>query len=425
MGFPVWYNPAMANTQIMAIIAIVHVFISHFAIGMGLYVIAVEHFSLRLKNAVLKEYAKKNASLILLISAILGAITGVGIWFTISLLSPAGTSILIHAFVWFWATEWVFFLIEVVTIFLYYFLWDKIDDKLHLIIGFIYFLAGFFSLVLINGIISFQLTPGKWLSSGNIWDAFFNPTFIPSTIARFGFCVVLAAVYSTLVLSFQKDKNVKKIASRLSGVFILTGFILSFIGSIWWVNVIPAEIKSNFLGGNLVLSNFYKFYIYTGLALFVISFIFLFFIPKYVNIVTSIFLLIIAFSSFAYFEYTRERARKPYIIRDYLYSNGLHPGDIDNINTMGIIEYNKWLSLEKELNKTSSGELSFKLQCSNCHSLFTYNSLENKLKGLTGDDIYYILDGLAYNPLMPPFVGVDNEKRALAEFLAEKLNKGR
>jgi hypothetical protein len=40
----------------------------------------------------------------------------VGIWFAIGLTHPEATSTLIHNFVFGWAMEWVFFLVELTTI---------------------------------------------------------------------------------------------------------------------------------------------------------------------------------------------------------------------------------------------------------------------------------------------------------------------
>ena len=39
-------------------------------------------------------------------------VSGVGIWFAIGLAAPEATSTLIHNFVFGWAIEWVFFLVE-------------------------------------------------------------------------------------------------------------------------------------------------------------------------------------------------------------------------------------------------------------------------------------------------------------------------
>lgn len=44
----------------------------------------------------------------LFLTMVFGSITGVGIWFVISVVNPSATSDLIHNFVFGWATEWVF-----------------------------------------------------------------------------------------------------------------------------------------------------------------------------------------------------------------------------------------------------------------------------------------------------------------------------
>jgi len=42
MDYPVWISQYLAGAQLVAIIAVLHVFISHFAVGMGLYVVLAE-----------------------------------------------------------------------------------------------------------------------------------------------------------------------------------------------------------------------------------------------------------------------------------------------------------------------------------------------------------------------------------------------
>ena len=39
------------------------------------------------------------------------------------------------------------------------------------------------SLFWINGILSWQLTPGAFYDTHRVWDGFFNPTFFPSLSA--------------------------------------------------------------------------------------------------------------------------------------------------------------------------------------------------------------------------------------------------
>ena len=76
----------------------------------------------------------------------MGALTGVGIWFTIALVQPEGTSTLIHTFVRIWALEWVFFAVEIAAAFVYYYGWERLDRRTHLTVGWIYFGAAWISL---------------------------------------------------------------------------------------------------------------------------------------------------------------------------------------------------------------------------------------------------------------------------------------
>lgn len=423
MSFIPYYSELIHPAVLISSVAIFHTFIAHFSIGMGLYVVVCEYIAYRRNDTALLNYTKKNSSLILFIATVLGALTGVGIWFVISIIAPLATSTLIHNFVWFWATEWIFFVIEIVTIILYYYLWDKIDKKLHLLIGIIYFISGYFSLVLINGIISFQLTPGKWIETSNIWDGFFNPTFFPSTIARTGFCLILASIFSTLIISFLKEKEIKRYAGRISTIFILIGAVFCFIGSYYWVQAIPESVRSQMAGGNITLTHFFQYYIIIGSVLIVLSIILELILYRYVNIVFAIILLSIGMASFSYFEFTRERVRKPFVIRDYVYANGIPLDRVDELNKTGILAYANPILKNKAETDIKKGEIIYMLECYSCHSINGFNDLRSKLGGLQSDDIYYIIDGIGYNPLMPPFVGTDEEKRHLAIFLQDRLSK--
>ncbi len=88
-----------------------------------------------------------------------------GIWFIIGLLNPKATEVLIHNFVWGWAIEWTFFVIEILAAILYFYGWKRMSAKGHMTLGWIYFGAAWLSLVVINGIITFMLTPGAWIEA--------------------------------------------------------------------------------------------------------------------------------------------------------------------------------------------------------------------------------------------------------------------
>ncbi|MCK5070312.1 MAG: cytochrome ubiquinol oxidase subunit I, partial [Desulfocapsa sp.] len=152
MNYPVWLLDTFGGGTLIALIAVVHVYVSHFAVGGGLFLVITEMKGLREKSPAILDYTKKHARFFLLLTMVFGGLTGVAIWFTIALLSPSGTSSLIHTFVFAWAIEWVFFTIEIIALLIYYYTYGRMDRRNHLIIGWIYFGAAWMSLFVINGI---------------------------------------------------------------------------------------------------------------------------------------------------------------------------------------------------------------------------------------------------------------------------------
>lgn len=423
MNYPAWISEFLSGAQLIAIVAIFHVFISHFAVGMGLYVVIAEKKAIKSDNLEEEDFVKKSSGLILLISAVLGALTGVGIWFSIALVSPAGTAALIHIFVWGWAIEWIFFVLEIFAILAYFYTWKKVSHSTHLFLGWLYFIAAWMSLAIIDGIISFQLTPGSFLKTNSFWGAFFNETYFPSLIGRTGIAILLAGIYATLILSFTKNKTIKVKYGRFSGYFIIVGALLTFSGMAWWVQAIPEEIREQFLGGNAILSNFYSNSIYLTVLLVVLAIIFTLIIPKYMNIAFSLVLLMLAQASFGYYEFTRERVRKPYVIREIMYANGILKNKIERIKQIGFLNYNKWASVGQKEDVTGKGRAIYNSQCRICHMPQGFNDMQSKVEGLSAEDLVFIVDVLDDNPLMPPFVGNDEEKQALAKYL-ELIGRG-
>jgi len=140
MNYPVWQLDSFGGGFLIVLIAVFHVYISHFAVGGGLYLVLAERKSHRENNPGLLAFVQKHARFFLILTMVAGSISGVGIWFIISLLNPAATSLLIHTFVFAWASEWVFFLVEIVALFLYAYTFHRLPPRLHQTVGWIYFL---------------------------------------------------------------------------------------------------------------------------------------------------------------------------------------------------------------------------------------------------------------------------------------------
>jgi len=107
MNFPVW-DVWFGSGILIAVVAVIHVFVSHFAVGGGLFLVLTERKAYRENDSGLLSWLKLHSAFFVLLTVVWGAVTGVGIWWTIALVSPQATSALIHTFVWFWAIEWVF-----------------------------------------------------------------------------------------------------------------------------------------------------------------------------------------------------------------------------------------------------------------------------------------------------------------------------
>ena len=127
--------------MLIGIIATVHVLVSHYAVGGGLFLAVELSHAYRTKDREYLAYLKRHAGFFILLTVVFGAITGVGIWWTIGLASPLATELLIRTFVFGWATEWVFFVLELISAFIVYYSWGKLAEKTHVTIAWIYALA--------------------------------------------------------------------------------------------------------------------------------------------------------------------------------------------------------------------------------------------------------------------------------------------
>jgi cytochrome bd-type quinol oxidase subunit 1 len=120
MNYPVWDVPVIGSGWVIGSIAIIHVLISHFAVGGGVYLAVAEWKARREGRTAWLGYLKGHSYFFLVLTGVYGAVTGVAIWFAIGLAHPEGTSTLIHNFVFGWAIEWVFFIVELTAAAVYY-----------------------------------------------------------------------------------------------------------------------------------------------------------------------------------------------------------------------------------------------------------------------------------------------------------------
>ena len=173
----------------------------------------------------------------ILLTLVLGALTGVGIWFTIALVQPQATSALVTTFVWAWAIEWTFFATEIAAAMVYAYGWDRLDAKTHLRVGWVYFASAWASLAVIAGMLAFMLTSGSWAKTHSFADGFFNPTYLPMVALRTAVAVGLAGLYVLFAASFLKDADLKARIARWSATrWIAPAAVLVPLALLWYLS---------------------------------------------------------------------------------------------------------------------------------------------------------------------------------------------
>jgi mono/diheme cytochrome c family protein len=426
MNYPVWYLPATGGGTLIALIAILHVFVSHFAVGGGLYLIYAEKKGLKERNQEILEFTKRHARFFLLITMVFGSITGVGIWFIIALVNPAATSLLIHQFVFGWAAEWVFFIVEIAAAFVYYYTFGKMDDATHVRVGWLYFIAAWMSLFLINGIIGVMLTPGSWATNMDFWAGFFNPSFWPSLFFRTFIAVMIAACYGYLTASFTADRTVRIAMTRFSATWALAAFALSLPAGLWYLSALPEPAHGLVMGKSPTIAALRPLAA-GGAAVFLVIMLGAGVIRPALNLKSVATLaMAAALVIMGGFEWTREAARRPYVVNEVMYSNGIMKKDVTEFNDKGFLRAALWVE-SKEAGGDRQQEAGRELFIQQCYACHTIGGTNNDIAAATANMSYRAL--VAYlakiheiRYFMPPFAGTEEERRALAAYLAAGLH---
>lgn len=415
MNYPLW-QIGIPGGLLIAFVAVVHVFISHFAVGGGAYLVLLERKADRTHDADLLDYVRKHSKFFALLTLVMGAVTGVGIWFTIGLISPEATSSLIHTFVWGWAIEWVFFFVEIAAALIYAYSWDRLDRAAHMAVGWVYFVAAWASLVVINGILTYMLTPGRWLQTHAFWNGFFNPTYWPSVVVRTGIAVVLAGMFG-LVTGLRMYRPVRERVLRYAGLWIVVGTLFLVLPLRWYFADFPPESKAYF---EVILPAMrhmvYLGAIAAGLSL-LLAVVFAVAKPAWMRASIAAVILLCGFVLIGTGEYTREMARKPYAIGSYIYSNDLRVAEVASLDASGFANSAQWM--DRQQPDLLRGRQMFAMQCGVCHSVDGYRAMKPRVHGWGTE---FSTDILQHLPLlrgtMPPFAGNDQDRAAVGTYLA-------
>jgi mono/diheme cytochrome c family protein len=435
MDYPILDVPVLGGSLVIAIVAIVHVLIAHFAVGAGLFNAVHEGLANRRGDATMLAFLRTHSRFIILFPFVAGALTGVGIWVTIATIAPVETSNLIHLFVWGWAMEWALFIVEIAAGYVYYYTWDRLPPRVHNAIGWIYAIAALGSLVLINGIISFMLTPGANPTPESFWQNLFNPSFGPSTFVRTISGLALAVIFVIIVVNYSRrfTHEQRHHVIRLASPWLLP-LILMVPLAWWYFNVIPPDAR-NFIFNQsaMVMVLLFTFGVVASIIITAYAFLGIVRGGRYVTGETGFLLLAIALIATGSMEFVREGIRKPYLNRpadnkaslfEGLYPTELTPSELRRTEQIGTLTEAKWFQDERaSLDPVVRGRAIFRIQCSACHTADgAYNPVKPLVHGWTAEQFDSNLMNLhATKDAMPHYHPTKSDRADLAAF-AQWLN---
>ncbi len=442
MNYPMWEVPILGGAWVIGIVSIFHVLIAWFAVGGGLYLPVAEAKLYREGKEEWLPILMRHSRFFLVLTSVFGAVSGVGIWFSIGLVHPEATSTLIHNFVFGWAIEWVFFVVELAAAAVYYYTWNRIPRELHLKVGYLYAVSSFLTLVIINGILSFMLTPGRgWLEvagtgreASRFWWAFFNPTYFPSLVMRALACLSLAGIYALVTYSQVDDERLARTKTamvRWTARWLLPMFLLMPVVLLWFLAMVPAENRGLLeLGMTTIGSGAFTqvtriamLTIITTITIVGVVYFFVYRSPRDFSLGHAAAVLGLAAIATASTEYARETLRKPYVIGGHMYSNGVRKRDVARYNAEGYLTHSIWKPTTQD--SLALGHAMFRGQCMSCHTVSGYRSMKRLLQQRDQKGIDRLLETLhnppadsMYKKYMPPLVGRPEEIAALGRYLA-------
>jgi mono/diheme cytochrome c family protein len=233
----------------------------------------------------------------------------------------------------------------------------------------------------------------------------------------------------------RKDEGLRNFALKKISKVLLFVLPVLLIAAWWYYSRIPSLMIGN-LQVAVATQDFQQWYgllmkfVWIGIVITavisIIPFIKSNLLPRWSYIVPVI--MVFAFAGL--FERLREFIRKPYIIGDYLYTNGIRKQDYALLQKDGILKhavYVKYKEVNND-NKVEAGRDIFMLTCSRCHTTNGINNVTEKFElmyGAKGTALSTKTDAMTtyitnmHNAryFMPPFPGNEQEAKALVAYI--------
>jgi len=429
MPFLLFQMPYLGNGMVIGFNAILHVVLSHgVAIGVVAMITLAEYLAVKKNREDWENFAQDLLKPTVIVITGVGAVTGVGIWFTTSALAPRGIGSMLRIFFWPWLIEWIVFTLEVIAVLIYYFKWGRWTGPqrgFRWSFGLLYVLLASGSAFLITGILGFMLTPDGWPWHQTLLSGFFNPSFVPQLLLRLGAAFALGSLFSIgFLLVTKRVAAFRKEAMSLYGkVFALSVFVVGFCAW-WYFATVPSAFKTHALFAVLT-SHFSQkpeiFWIMNAGGVFLLLLFFISTLSRSTLFSRLLILpaLLAGIGFVSEYERMREFIRGPYLIPGYMYANQVLLKESLFLKKNGMLNNAYWFDMTLgSPTEASEGAFLFAQNCSMCHTIGGINDIRDRVRERTEMGIAVIVNHINdMVPFMPPFSGTNQEAQVLASFL--------
>ncbi|QDU86764.1 Bacterial Cytochrome Ubiquinol Oxidase [Pirellulimonas nuda] len=429
MAFPYYplqdYGPVMKG-MVIGGLGIFHVYLAQFAIGGGVLLAYFQWLAGTGRLPLARRVVDGMFRVLVLVSFVMGALTGVAMWFTTIQVSPRTIGLMVDQFHWVWAIEWTFFALEVASGYAFYRCASRLDDRTRFWLLVVYAFAAWMSLFWINGILSWQLTPGGWSETGGVWAGFFNPTFWPSLLFRTLASLATAGLVGCLVINLAPGyKRSERRVLIHRAAHLLAPMALMPLAGAWFLMAMPADSRGWVMGGSIAMTLFFSLGVGASLLIGAYAAAMLVSRRLMMNAATASLLVALGFFATAGAEFVREGSRKPFTVRGALYSNSITPDEVAKAREVGLAAADPYPLADGVAYPTGQLELgakTFRLQCSVCHTWDGANGLAHLAETWTTQQLRLNVAQLQRTKaFMPPFAGPAEEVEALAQWVRWRL----
>lgn len=160
---------------------------------------------------------------------------------------------------------------------------------------------------------------------------------------------MIAACYCYFSASFVQDREVRESMTRFSAQWALGALLLMLPSAIWYLSVLPEAAHNLVMGTSPTITAMMPWGLGGIIGLLIIMLGGGIYRPRINSKVVAVASLFCVLAVMGSFEWIREAARRPYVINEVMYSNGILKSNAERLNSQGYLRQALWVE-NRELN---------------------------------------------------------------------------